>query len=241
MERHARRTLIRESAWQMGVYNAALIGGIAISETNLASAETRDLRSGDLEGVRPIRDDRTVTRESLVIAAWVLAGALIALVLARLVRQWRGSLRARVRARRAGAGEDRAAAMLRHAGYRIVARQARTWWAPVVDGVPHETELRADYLVEAATGELFVAEVKTGDEAPRIATAATRRQLLEYHVAFHVALGAEGVLLVCPELGTIHRVEFPSLDRTKSCPSDRTVRGSKRDGLPALPDVPLRL
>src|SRR5690349_15073624 len=54
-------------------------------------------------------------------------------------------------------------------------------------------------------GELLVAEVKTGDEAPSVTTAATRRQLLEYHVAF----GADGVLLVCPERKAIHRIVFP--------------------------------
>lgn len=40
-----------------------------------------------------------------------------------------------------------------------------------------------------------------------LATAATRRQLLEYLVAFE----ADGVLLVCPERGAIHRVEFPGV------------------------------
>jgi hypothetical protein len=131
-------------------------------------------------------------------------GALVALVLARRARRWRGGWRARRRAARAGAGEDAAAALLRRAGFRIVARQARTWWTPLVDGEPHETELRADYLVEAH-GELLVAEVKTGEVAPSLASAATRRQLLEYHVAF----AADGVLLVCPERGAIHRIEFP--------------------------------
>jgi hypothetical protein len=115
-----------------------------------------------------------------------------------------GDRRARGRAARARAGEDAAAALLRRAGYRIVAEQARTWWTPRIDGEPHRTELRADYLVEA-DGELLVAEVKTGDAAPSLATAATRRQLLEYHVAFAV----DGVLLVCPERGAIHRIEFP--------------------------------
>jgi len=160
-----------------------------------------------------------MTRDALVLAIAVLGGALVALVLARWLRGWRGSRRARVRAARAGAGEDGAAAMLREAGFTIVARQARTWWAPVVDGVPHEVELRADYLVEA-DGELLVAEVKTGDEAPRFSTAATRRQLLEYQVAFAVAYGADGVLLVCPELGTIHRVAFP-LNRPADAPAGR--------------------
>ena len=145
-----------------------------------------------------------MSRDTLLLVAVVLAGALVALVVARWLGAWRDSRIAKRRAFRAGAGEHDAVALLRRAGFRIVARQARIWWTPLVDGEPHETELRADYLVEA-DGELFVAEVKTGDEAPQLSTAATRRQLLEYHVAF----GADGVLLVCPELGAIHRVEFP--------------------------------
>lgn len=146
-------------------------------------------------------DDARVSVE--VAVCLVLAGALIALVLARWTRTWRGSWRARTRAGRAIAGEDGAAEMLTRAGFRIVGRQVRTWWSPLVDGEPCETEVRADYLVEAE-GEVLVAEVKTGEEAPRISTAATRRQLLEYHVAF----GVDGVLLVCPERGVIHRVDF---------------------------------
>ncbi|MBA3463367.1 MAG: hypothetical protein H0T46_25655 [Deltaproteobacteria bacterium] len=149
-----------------------------------------------------------MTGQQAVLAIAVLAGALVALVLARWLREWRGSRRAKVRAARAIAGECGAVQLLRDAGFTIVASQARTWWSPLVDGEPHELELRADYLVEA-DGELLVAEVKTGEEAPQISTAATRRQLLEYHVAFSIAYGAEGVLLVCPELGTIHRVTFP--------------------------------
>ncbi|HEY4177161.1 MAG TPA: hypothetical protein VGM90_10030 [Kofleriaceae bacterium] len=154
----------------------------------------------------------------LLVAAFVLVGALVALVLARLMRSWRGSRRAVRRAARAGAGEVDAVDLLEEAGFRIVATQARTWWSPLVDGEPHETELRADFLVEGENSdgvtELLVAEVKTGEEAPDLSTAATRRQLLEYQVAFSIALGTTGVLLVCPERGTIHRVEFPSAPQT---------------------------
>ncbi|HEX5063039.1 MAG TPA: hypothetical protein VFV99_26875 [Kofleriaceae bacterium] len=133
-----------------------------------------------------------------------IGAALFALWLASVIRSWRGSLRAKRRAARAGAGEDAAALLLADAGFTIVERQARVVWAPLVDGEPLAMELRADYLVERS-GELLVAEVKTGEEAPSLETAATRRQLLEYHVAF----AADGVLLVCPERGTIHRVVFP--------------------------------
>lgn len=139
--------------------------------------------------------------QSIVVA---LVAAVIALWLARVLRRWRGSLRARRRAARAGAGEDAAALLLADAGFTIVERQARVVWAPLVDGEPVAMELRVDYLVER-DGELLVAEVKTGQEAPSVETAATRRQLLEYHVAF----AADGVLLVSPERGTIQRVVFP--------------------------------
>jgi hypothetical protein len=142
--------------------------------------------------------------QSALVAVVALVAALVALWLARAARRWRGSWRARRRAARAGAGEDRAAGMLEAAGFRIVERQPRIAWAPEVDGEPFPLELRADYVVEAR-GELLVAEVKTGEEAPSLASAATRRQLLEYLVAFE----ADGVLLVCPEAGTIHRIEFP--------------------------------
>lgn len=140
---------------------------------------------------------------SLISLALVLAGALLALILARWLRGARGSWRAKRRAVRAIAGEDGAADLLRSAGFTIIGRQVRTWWSPLVDGEPCEIQVRADYLVEA-NGEVLVAEVKTGEAAPRFDTAATRRQLLEYHVAFE----ADGVLLVCPERGAIHRVDF---------------------------------
>lgn len=140
-----------------------------------------------------------------LLVAW-LAGVLAALVIARGLRGWRGSARARRRMARAIAGEDAAVALLARAGYRVIARQARLRWAPLVDGEPHEIELCADYLVEA-DGERLVAEVKTGTAAPQLATAATRRQLLEYLIAY----AADGVLLVCPEQRAIHRVDFPGV------------------------------
>ena len=135
--------------------------------------------------------------------AIALAAAVLALWLAAWWRGWRGSRRARRRAVRAMAGEEDAVALLEQEGYRVTARQARLLWPVVVDGEAFDVELRADYLVER-DGELLVAEVKTGEAAPRLDTAATRRQLLEYRVAF----GADAVLLVCPERGVIHRVDF---------------------------------
>jgi hypothetical protein len=160
------------------------------------------------KNVRAIRHDHFMTPPTVDVwdAVLVLLAALMALVLSRWIRAWKGTWRAKRRAVRAGRGEDRALDLLEDAGFVVIERQARVTWAPLVDGEPQHLELRADYLVEYGR-ELLVAEVKTGDEAPSIDTAATRRQLLEYHVAF----GVDGVLLVSPERGTVQRVVFPTL------------------------------
>ena len=140
-------------------------------------------------------------REILV----ALLSMLVALWVAQLLHAWRGSWRAKRRAARASDGEDAAVDLLEEAGYRVVERQARVLWGPLLDGEPQLLELRADYLVEG-DGQLLVAEVKTGELAPSLDTAATRRQLLEYHIAFAV----DGVLLVSPEKRLIQRVAFPT-------------------------------
>jgi hypothetical protein len=134
-------------------------------------------------------------------------GIVVALAIVVIVVAWRARMRRRVarrRARRALAAESAGERLLVKCGYEIVERQARIVWGPVVDGEIVEVELRLDLIVEK-DGERLVAEIKSGSEAPRFETAATRRQLLEYLVAARVA----AVLLVEPENGVIRRIEFP--------------------------------
>jgi hypothetical protein len=54
----------------------------------------------------------------------------------------------------------------------------------------------------------LVAEVKSGKIAASLACAATRRQLLEYRLAYDV----DGVMLVDMAAGRVHEVRFPRLD-----------------------------
>ena len=75
-----------------------------------------------------------------------------------------------------------------------------------VDGAEVDVALRADYIVQKE-GKRYVAEVKTGDVAARIRAIATRRQLLEYRIAFDV----DGVLPVDVEAGRVQVVTFPRL------------------------------
>ena len=94
--------------------------------------------------------------------------------------------------------------MLEADGFTILERQVRGSWIFYVDDEPVTVNLRADLLVERGD-EIFIAEVKTGRLAPDPNFPATRRQLLEYHLAFDV----EGVILVAPEQGAIVYVDFP--------------------------------
>ena len=134
------------------------------------------------------------------IVALVLALAWVVWLLRRSLRRWRG----RVRVRRAVRGERDAETLLARAGFRIDARQPELEWPIECDGVVHPIVVRADLLVSRGSRR-FVAEVKTGERAPRIETAATRRQLLEYAIAYDV----DGVLLVDMDAHTISEVEFP--------------------------------
>jgi hypothetical protein len=130
----------------------------------------------------------------------VLVGALAARALSRL----RARLRGRAYNVRGQRGERAAEALLESEGFRLIARQIETSYAVEVDGAVVDVPLHADFLV-ARGSERLVAEVKTGRNAPRFQHAETRRQLLEYQLAFAVS----SVLLVDVEAGQLREVRFP--------------------------------
>lgn len=110
--------------------------------------------------------------------------------------------------KRAAVGEQRALAWLEERGFRVLGAQVCVEHPVAVDGRVVKIALRADYLAER-DGARYVVEVKTGALAPRIETSATRRQILEYRVAFDV----DGVVLVDGETGRVCEITFPALER----------------------------
>jgi hypothetical protein len=152
-------------------------------------------------------DPRRLPPEVLLLVAAAALGFALLQTLRLALRSWRARRRVVAAAERGAWGEARAEDLLRRQGLRVVGRQVAVRYECTVDDDPVSVALRADYVV--AEGEdRYVAEVKTGELAPRIETAATRRQLLEYCVAFR-ALDVKGVLLVDAENDRVHRVEFP--------------------------------
>jgi len=136
----------------------------------------------------------------------VLLALLIAQTLAGLVRKKARRDRIVGRVMRAVEGEQAAGEFLRELGYELLGSQVAAEYAVLVDGETRTIGIRADFLVERG-GRKYVAEVKTGAVATRIETPATRRQLLEYLVAFDV----HGILLVDMEARRLHAVTFPTL------------------------------
>lgn len=139
--------------------------------------------------------------------AYILAALFGAAFLFLLIRGWwrrkRASWRAKSRARVAAAGEQAAEGLLEGEGYEVIDRQVSLDWMILCDGEQVDIPLRADLIVERE-GMRYVAEVKTGTQAPQLRNAATRRQLLEYLVAYEV----DGVLLVDAPAGSVHLVDF---------------------------------
>jgi Holliday junction resolvase len=141
---------------------------------------------------------------------WLLlvGGVLVCLALGGMLT--RGFVRLRERARgraynvRGQRGERAAERLLSERGYTLIARQIETRYPVEVDGATVEVMLHADFLV-ARAGRRLVAEVKTGRNAPRFQHAETRRQLLEYQLAF----GVDSVLLVDVESELLREVRFP--------------------------------
>ncbi|MFP6686139.1 MAG: PD-(D/E)XK nuclease family protein [Polyangiaceae bacterium] len=132
-----------------------------------------------------------------------LAGLLVVVLLhgwwAKVRRRWK----IHRRIRHAQAGEREAEILLRDHGYTIEAIQPAAQYTLYCDDETFEVKLRADLLVVRG-GERFVVDVKTGEQAPRLSTAATRRQLLEYGVAYDV----DGILLVDIDNNLIRRIRF---------------------------------
>lgn len=150
----------------------------------------------------------SIPREALAFVAVVAVAIALTQALVHAVKRGLKGRRMALRMQRAVRGEARAPAWLEEHGYTVVGAQVVVDHPVRVDDRVVTVALRADYLAEK-DGARFVVEVKTGALAPRIETSATRRQMLEYRIAFDV----DGVVLVDAETGNVHEVTFPALDR----------------------------
>lgn len=138
-----------------------------------------------------------------IVALAALSIAALGALLALRARRWIAAARSARRMARARRGEHDARALLIAEGFSIEREQAPAAMVLRADGAALSFAVRADYLVRRR-GKRYVAEVKTGARAPDLAHAPTRRQLIEYALAFDV----DGVLLVDPEARRVRWITF---------------------------------
>lgn len=146
---------------------------------------------------------------AIAVVLGALVGASLALSLARALRRWRTARRF-ARGRRL---EAEAPALLLRKGFQVVDHGRVVSATLLVDGRSNGYEVRLDYLVEDLQGLPWVAEVKSGTDAPDPLQRSTRRQLLEYAL---LVPDAAGLLLVDMEARTVREIVFPSLARLRS-------------------------
>jgi hypothetical protein len=145
--------------------------------------------------------------DPLVLAGLVVAAGVLLRLGVALFRLRRRNV-IRERSTRGRRGEDAAERALVKRFARVerhprLARQMR------IDGVPHRYELCPDFLVGSRRRPIVI-EVKSGqDRDPR--DAATRRQLLEYALAF----GSSKVGVFDAREGTLQWVELEGLPRSR--------------------------
>ncbi|NLG86805.1 MAG: hypothetical protein GX489_06275 [Firmicutes bacterium] len=108
----------------------------------------------------------------------------------------------RRRFRGAKRSEEKAADFLKQQGFTVIARQPTATSLAYINGKAHTTTIRADFLARKGW-RTYVVEVKTGRTAPKL-RARTRRQLLEYQLAFQ----PDGILLVDMSNKTYREVSF---------------------------------
>jgi uncharacterized membrane protein len=137
---------------------------------------------------------------------WVLALAVLC-VGGWLGLRWASWQRSRAgrRSQRIGReGERVALRLLKRRGFSVLETEVAGWMRLTVDGRPQQFEVRADALVERKR-KRYIAEFKAGEAGSRVEHRGTRRQLIEYALAYEV----DGVLLVDAQRERIVAVELP--------------------------------
>ena len=151
------------------------------------------------EAVRTLRELPDWGLLGVLLGCALLGGAVLLQCVACV--RWLRAYRSRRLGKR---GEREARSLLAAAGFSILDAQTTRRYRVRVDGKELQVDLRADFVVERR-GATFVAEVKGGPVVNDPLHTPTRRQLLEYEVAFDV----DGVLLVDTPRRKIWRVAFP--------------------------------
>ena len=144
-----------------------------------------------------------INENSVLIFILFICGEIFCLVLFVKISNWLRTRRLRKRFSKSRQAEKEAEKILRKNGYAIIdAQKSKPLLITIGDKI-HRYLVRIDYLVRKR-GKVFVVEVKSGEKIPYITNRETRRQMLEYYLAYQ----PYGILLLNMKNKNISEVKF---------------------------------
>jgi len=144
-----------------------------------------------------------INENAIFIFILFIGGGIICLVLFIKISNWLRVKRLRKRFSKSRQAEKEAEKILKKNGYAIIdAQKSKPLLITIGDKI-HRYLVRIDYLARKR-GRVYVVEVKSGEKIPYITNRETRRQMLEYYLAYHPS----GILLLNMKNKSISEVKF---------------------------------
>jgi len=144
-----------------------------------------------------------INENAIFIFILFIGGGIICLVLFIKISNWLRVKRLRKRFSKSRQAEKEAEKILKKNGYAIIdAQKSKPLLITIGDKV-HRYLVRIDYLARKR-GRVYVVEVKSGEKIPYITNRETRRQMLEYYLAYQPS----GILLLNMKNKNISEVKF---------------------------------
>ena len=144
-----------------------------------------------------------INENGVLVFILFISGGIICLFLFIKIGNWLRAKRLRKRFSRSRQAEKEAEKILKKNGYVILdAQKSKPLLITIGDKI-HRYLVRIDYLARKR-GKVYVVEVKSGEKIPYITNRETRRQMLEYYLAYQPS----GILLLNMKNKTISEVKF---------------------------------
>lgn len=144
-----------------------------------------------------------INENGILIFILFVGGGIICLILYIKTGNWLRAKRLRKRFSKSRQAEKEAEKILKKNGYAIIDVQKSKPLLITIGDKIHRYLVRIDYLARKR-GKVYVVEVKSGEKIPYITNRETRRQMLEYYLAYQPS----GVLLLNMKNKSISEVKF---------------------------------
>lgn len=124
-----------------------------------------------------------ISESGVLVLSLIISGGIICLILFVKITNWLRTKKLKQRFSKGRQAEKEAEKILRKKGYTIIdVQKSKPLHISIGDKI-HRYLVRIDYLARKR-GKVYVVEVKNGEKVPYITNRETRRQMLEYYLAY---------------------------------------------------------